>query len=256
MAAGGERYTRRDTMDILGWAFLVVLGVLALSAVAITVAALWEKQRVRPFAPAESGGVLAEPTPYLLAQERSAEASGLTRCGSFGDTRGGLYRLRVSLWVDDDARTLAVIGGGTIARTPFRRTMLLSRLDDGRVLYTVDEFEGKDLSGLYDAKVLMNADLVELWSAHQQRLAGSGTAARRLDPRNALAELDAVESERLRLLLDRGLARWVDISRGTWRFSVKGAFLMGTLGFLGQLALGFEQQERTKLKRPGAGGGR
>ncbi len=69
---------------------------------------------------------------------------------------------------------------------------------------------------------------------------------------NLLQQYEALNELRVKALLDRGLARFVDAQGNTFRYTFKGALLNATAGYLKGLKRAQAQKERVKIKRPGA----
>jgi hypothetical protein len=110
----------------------------------------------------------------------------------------------------------------------------------------------EDFSGTRDLELLLNANLPDLHALHESRLAGSRSPAAEFASTNLLGQYEALNKMRVKVLIDRGFARFVDAQCNAYRFTLKGAFLNATVGFLRGLKRGQAQKERIKLKRPGS----
>src|SRR5215831_7689322 len=157
---------------------LLLLGILVLFGLimgglflAILIVCCCEKQRVRDFAAAPADA-MPPPSPYFQAMNDAAVALGFQHGGLFGQDRRGstTYRCCLSFWLSPDQKSILCIGGGKLARMDYKRTMLISKLNNGMSLVSMDAFGSEDLSGTRDVQVLMNADLPELKQFHLQRL--------------------------------------------------------------------------------------
>ena len=229
--------------------FALIMGVLFL---AILVTCLWEKQRVRDFAaaPAES---MPPPSPYFQAMNDAAAALGFQHGGLYGQNRqSSTYRCCLSFWLSPDQKSMLCIGGGKLARIDNKRTLLISKLNNGISLVSMDIFGSEDLSGTRDVQVLMNADLPELKQFHLQRLASAGIDAKLLTVDNLFTEFNDWNKVRADRLVERGLARYLSPEHNDWRFTVKGAWLCASAGYFGGLKKAQAQKDRANIKRPGS----
>lgn len=189
--------------------FGLIMGVLFL---AILITCLWEKQRVRDFAsaPAES---IPPPSSYFQAMNDAAVALGFQHAGLYGqDRQSSTYRCCLSLWLSPDQKSILCISGGKVARIDYKRTLLISQLNNGMSLVSMDIFGSEDLSGTRDVQVLMNADLAELKQFHLQRLVSAGSEAKLFAVDNAFNEFNAWNKVRADRLVERGLARYLSPS--------------------------------------------
>jgi hypothetical protein len=169
--------------------------------------------------------------------------------GIFGQNRkSSMYGVYLGLWLSPDQKSLLCIAGGKVARVPYKRTFLLSKLPDATYLMTMDSFGSEDLSGTRRIEVLVNADLNELTQFHQRRLATIGAEPHPFSS-NRLGELEEWNRIRAERLVGDGLAKYIDDN--TWKFTFKGALLYTFKTQLQGFARASAQKERMHIKRPG-----
>ena len=205
-----------------------------------------------PFAPPGS----ADPVPltdYSAFNNREASHCGFSLLGSFFDAKSKLYRIRYDFWLSDDRVVLAVIGGGTLAAIPLDATWLITRIGDGRCLFTVDEPKGADSdpSGLTHQEIITNADLHELLTRHLERVAAADHPAEPYSPTAALEEHRQFRQTRTDRLEERGLARFLDQERNAWKYNVYGAIYVAALSTLNNYRQAFLNRGRRTIRRPG-----
>ena len=244
-------------LDLPLWIVILVLSLVALFVLfmggmilVVLATCLWEKQRVRDFAPA-TPDVLPPPSPYFRSMSEYARVLGFQPGGLFGqDRQSSMYRCCLGLWLSPDGKSLLCIAGGKVARVNYKRTMLISKVSGETSIVTMDAFGSEDLSGTRDVEVLMNADLNELNQLHQRRLATA-----RVEPRpfssDLLAEIEEWNRIRADRLVARGLAKYIDPEHNTWRFTPKGAVLYTVKAQISGLAKASAQRERINITRPG-----
>jgi hypothetical protein len=165
-------------------------------------------------------------TPYALSTCREIQNKGFIYQGVFYDRRGGIYRIRSDFWLSPDRYVLANVGGGTLAGIELNGTNFYTRLQNGHCLMTLDEPKRRDSdpSGLSDQVIVTHASLDELLAKHRQRIEESALAIP-YSERGALAEHKAFRSSLVELLIDRGLARFVDEDRNRWKHTLPGAWV-------------------------------
>jgi hypothetical protein len=224
---------------------VLLLGVLLLLLMAVC---LWEKQRIRDFVPA-TPEELPPLSPYFRSMSEYARVLGYQSGGIFGQNRqSSMYGVYLGLWLSPDQKSLLCIAGGKVARVPYKRTFLLSKLPDTTYLMTMDSFGIVDLSGTRRIEVLMNADLNELAQFHQRRLASVGVEPRPFSS-NRLGELEEWNRVRTERLVADGLAKYIDDN--TWHFTFKGALLYTLKTQRRGFTQASAQKERMHIKRPG-----
>jgi hypothetical protein len=229
--------------------FFLVMGGLLL---AIFLACLWEKQRIRDWIPAAADS-LPPASPYFQAMNDAAQALGFQCAGFFRQNRQGkMYCCCMSLWVSPDLKTILCIVGGKVAGKNYRRAMLISRLPAQESILSMDEFGSADLSGICQIEVLLNADLPELVEMHNRRLAQPRVEATSFAPVNLPEELFAWNRTRADKLAQLGLAKYLSQDRDVWKYTLNGAVAMVRKLQIFDSARMQTNMDRLKKKRPGS----
>lgn len=237
---------------LLGFVLLVAALLLCLH-VATILALRFEKQPVRTFRPLPPGPP-PQLLPYIQAMSRQAAEQGFIPHGAYAHTKGGTYRVHACLWLSPSREILALVGGGTIGRMPYKRTLLYSRLGDETILVTTDLFGVDDISGLLDIKFLVHAGFAELLQFHEGRLTGTGKKVMAFTGGMLIEEVAVIRADCARRLVERGDAVFVDSARSVWRYTLKGAlrYYFKTQGK--HMREASAQRKRMRLARPGEGG--
>ena len=225
----------------------VVAGLVVLWFTAMIVVALVETTHVCELAPAAGAGA-PPPPPYVAAMSAQAAAAGYAPAAYLRHIK---HAIVVALHVSPDRRTLAAIAGGTLLRIPVKRTVLLSRLTNEKILKTTDEMGLSDLTGLYARQLVVNASFAELRDAHDRWLAEAGDLVASYgdaDPVAAYLAMDAEDAERQ---VAFGYSRYLDAGRTRFRHTLKGALTIAFRGFGQGMAEASKQRDRMDLPRPG-----
>jgi len=234
------------------WPYLALAALIAFFFVSIVVVGAVEKFRIHDYEPAPDT-VLSETSPYFAAMNQAAQQMGFQYGGAFAQSRGSqMYQCRLALWLTPDQGTLVVVVGGKIARMNYRKTFVFSRLSEVKTLVTLDEFGTTDLSGIWDAETLLNADLAELVAKHELRLEAGGLIPIAFSPTDLQTQYEAMTRARVERMIERGLATYVDAGRNVWKFTFKGAMSNALHGYLKGLKGAQGQAARAKIKRPGS----
>lgn len=157
---------------------------------------------------ANPGTLVGNPPPQWIAGHTGPFALALSGNGAFGQDRQSSVDVANSLapvlggtasltaWISPDRTTRVLVSGGTIAALKARRTTLTTFTADGRKLLTTDEFGTRDLTGVMDRQIVLNAHFPELWQAHQSRIS-------RLESIVPLFELGYARSQQARSQVSR-----------------------------------------------------
>ena len=186
-----------------------------------------EKQVIHCFDECDENDI-AYQSEYTKAVNKTAGDLGFLFCGWFRQFRGGLYQATITAWLSPDLRTLLLIAGGKIAGIDLKKMLLYSMAIDGPILLTCDESKEADLSGLTDTEVLWNADLPELYDLHMTRIASWENELDFFDMDSILDDFELLERKRIRILVNAGLAEYLDYNQNQWRYTWKGAFILRT----------------------------
>jgi hypothetical protein len=228
---------------------LVLAGFLIFSILLI-LAALFEKNRIRSLTaiPPEAAITLS---PYARAMNAQVEQAGFTYLGMFGAAKGGMYKTVTTVWLSPDRTTRVTVIGGTIASIRTRRTLLTTRSHDGRKLVTTDEFGTRDLTGLTDREIVLNAHFPELWQAHANRIHQLPGLVPLFEPDGVLEQLADEAMTNATRLIDLGYARFTDSTQKAWCYTPKGAMKLW-LQLLPTTNIIAQHEGRSRIKRPGS----
>jgi hypothetical protein len=234
------------------WFWILLGAFVAFCFSAILITAILEKHLIRQYQPSLPEEVCPR-SAYFLAMNEAASKSGLRHCGDFMQFRGSsLYKCCLSLWLSPDQSFLVLVGGGKLAKIDHKRTIFLSVTNDGKEIVTVDDFGLVDLSKLREIDVVYNADLNELNVRHSQRLLAQGTPLKTFSPASCLDQYEDLGRVRAEKMVSLGLAKFLDLSESTWRYTFKGAWANAYHGYLKGLEKAKLQKDRARIKRPGS----
>jgi hypothetical protein len=160
------------------------------------------------------------------------------------------FAITTAFGLSGDKNTLILAGEGKMLGILVKRMSLYTILSDGHILYTTDDYGERDISGLVEMECLLNGDFSELFQKHQDRI----NRERRLivsfqqsDLLDAYQEMDRMKTE---VLIQRNLARWINLEKTEWKKTIKGAFYSST-GAFEQFQDTKKQKDRIRLKKPG-----
>jgi len=144
---------------------------------------------------------------------------------------------------------VAIVSGGAVG-TKLKKTVLRTKLANGRILESADESGLEDLSGLMQREVLLNAGIEELLGFHERRVRMANALPVPFKAEAVQEEYDQMDLERGTRWVLLGLAYWVDEKKTIIRMTVRGtwAHLKSTFRQIGKLT---DQQERTQIRRAG-----
>jgi hypothetical protein len=191
-------------------------------------------------------------SPYWICTRHDIVQLGWQHAGDFATRKDTtVVKGLQSLFVSPDAKVIAsvICGGKAVAK--INKTSLRTRLADGRILESADCSAWKDPGGVFDRKVLVNADFAELVAFHKQRVLASGSTALSVNPRAACEEFEKMDWERGARWVQLGLARWVDIQQHSIRLTIRGAFTQSRNVTKATQELG-DQHERVRIVRAGS----
>jgi hypothetical protein len=186
----------------------------------------FEKRAVRSF---EAHPVLPD-TPYLQAMAALAMARGLTfLCGGHHSK----YRdtLFAALLMSPDKLILTICAEGTMLGLRSQKTILMSRFNDGSLLFTTDDIGTCELDPLTQRQILMNADFDEMLAKHVARLREK-MAPWPFAPDSDWSTIDEMYRARCDRMVQRGLAHYTDANCEFMRLTVWGSFRVSILNGL------------------------
>jgi len=224
----------------------IVVGFLLLFAAT----GLWEKQHIVPFEPLAEGEAPAH-MPYTATMNDQVRRLGFVDPVQIRHVKCGTYNVQGSAWFSPDRTILAFIVGGKIARLRLRRTLLYTRLPDGRLLTTTDELETAELTGLYEREVLANADLVELFHRHRARIVRHVPNPQPFTERTSLDALLAIVRLEAERTIERGWGAYADPAQSCWRYTVAGVLRLIPRTFRPKNIQGSGNIQRASRPRPG-----
>jgi len=198
---------------------LLVFGMLGSFALFIIGACLWEKRPVQPYYVALDGEEFPLAVPSAAANLEAVK-SHWEHAAICHDGKGKLYRVRYDMWVSPDFTSLAIIGGGTVARIPVFGIWIYSTLAGGRVLCTTNERGEQDISGVEEQQTWPGATLTELLRIHEGRMT---SPADKLTAKDALSRYFEIRWMKARALVAKRDAYFLEGEPVAWRYTLKGA---------------------------------
>ncbi|MHC4482799.1 MAG: hypothetical protein ACYSW4_04555 [Planctomycetota bacterium] len=232
-----------------GYWWLIVGGTLVV-AVVIMVFSRFERQPIRLLEPTKEPE-LDRQNPYTRAMNEMAAKLGFRQCGWFADRRRSfVYGATVTMWLSPDALTLALVNGGKMAGLKVEQTVLVSKPIGGRVLTTTDMTSDPDISGTLEQQELLNADMAELCELHKGRLKEWAGKLKPFRASSLLDECEGYERRQAEVMVDYGLAKWVEPGRKQWRYTIRGAILR-CRAYRNDWKAMKKQPDRWGKKRPG-----
>ena len=232
---------------------LVVLACLVVAALVTftLLVALWEKQHIEVYTPLLPEENL-EANPYFTVMNQLAAQAGFLPCGEYRANRNGkLSQVRAALWISPDALTVAVVAGGKVASTRYRKTLFFSQLRTSKTLLTIDDFTVSDLSGTRDTRLILHGDFLELAKVHATRVRLVSDLIQPFAHENVLQQLNQMEADRVQQIVALGCGRYLDSAHSTWQHTLRGAWGVSFAGFARGIEQAETQSDRQRLKRPG-----
>lgn len=235
----------------VGVYYWVLLVVAVLFALLLMSAYKFERCYIHQFKPVDETK-LPSPSFYTREMNNKAREIGFECCGWYVPDIGKLYQCTVTFWIWPDKLTLLVVGGGKLVGIDYKITSLCSKPVEGAVLVTTDQIGEVDISGVFDKEFLVHADLEELWEQHKSRVAFFKGKVEKFDRSDILAEYESLRRRYVNVLVDYGMARWLDKGREEWRHTVKGS-LQGYINFRRESRKFKKQRKRFSRRTPGEG---
>jgi hypothetical protein len=141
--------------------------------------------------------------------------------------------MTAALVLSPDRCTLAVIAEGTIARLPFRQTILMSQFRDGSYLFTSDLVGSAELDPQTRRQILMKATFDEMATKHMRLLAEGIPPVPFPEPVN-FATQHEIFCRRTDRIVAQGLAVYLDPEHEWYRYTMRGSFQASILHGLKQ----------------------
>jgi hypothetical protein len=231
-----------------GWVPIVVLVVGFL--VVFVLVCLFEKQPCWSVVPIAQG-VQWTPTPYHRAMDEMAARCGFTTPEHGEHIKGGKYQVKSTAWYSADRHIVALVGSGRLTPMTVRKTLLLSITSAKSYVVTCDEGVTRDITGINDRDVVMNADFYELLHHHQERLDTYPMEIDAFETDSPLHAYQEFEYAATTSIVARGYGRFGDPAQTYWRCTLRGA-LAQVRALIGSMTkVRSMDTQRIKLPRPG-----
>jgi len=235
----------------LAYIILGVVGVVILFLLFFVIVCLWERQHLVGDVEPVQEPFPYSPTPYWLKTRENAARIGLRHAGDYATKKNTtLVRGLETLYLTEDCRVLAAVVSGSTAGAKLKKTILRTRLANGKVLESTDNPGGGDVTGVIDRQVLLNAGIEELLRTHQERIQKANCPVLPFNSTNAVAEHERIDLERGQRLVLLKLAYWVNREETTLRLNLRGAFAYVKNMFTTMSKLQ-DQQHRRHIRRAG-----
>jgi len=193
------------------------------------------------------------PSPYWQATREDARGLGMQHAGDFATRKNtSVVKGLQSMWVTRDRSVICAIIGGSIVGAKLKKTVLRSRLENGRVIESADDPGLTDISKRVERAVFLNAGLEELMQFHLQRIANSGSAPVPFKGESVIGDYEQVDLEKGERMVELGLARWVTPQRDVVRMTFRGAFAHVIDGFFKDIGRLSAQKDRATIRRAGS----
>lgn len=239
-------------ITIIGWIIIGIAALIALFFLTFIIICLWERRYlVGDVEPAKEPFPYT-PTRYWIFTRQDILKLGWLHAGDYSTKKKTtLVKGMQSLFISPDGAVIAGISSGSTAGAKLHKTVLRSRLADGRILETSDIALSQDPTDLPSQVILMNAGIVELSDLHAQRLRKSGANTVPFTLANALNEYERIDWERGERSVQQGLAKWAEPEKVSTRMTLRGALTQVKLMIARGRAMN-EQSHRVHVLRAGS----
>jgi hypothetical protein len=165
------------------------------------------------------------PSPYWRVTRKTAFEAGLQHAGDFATKqKKGLVKCLEALFISPDNQVILMISSGAAAVAKDHRTIVRTQLNTGRILESCDTFGTRDLSGVIERDVLLNAGIAELMEFHRERIRKSGAIPVAFGAGTVREEFDRITLEKGARWVTHGFARWADQEHTSIRMTFLGAW--------------------------------
>lgn len=228
------------------WITWIILGIAVLVGGFLLFAwivGMVERLPVRPFVATP----LIQPQSYTFAMAHEAAALGFGWLGAGEHVKNRTGK--AVLMLSPDFSTLAVIGQGTVAKVPMKKTILYSRFPDGSVMMSVDQFGTAELDPLTTRHIALDAKFTDLWTSHTKELALRSPVVP-FTMSDSWHTIDEINTQRTQRMVDAGLARWADREHAFFRYTPRGSYLAIVANTYRQAAaVAAEEDRRARVAR-------
>lgn len=226
---------------------ILLIGVSVLLSLLAFFVALIEKQPVIMFRESQEP-LLPHPYCHLMIHSAIAE-HGFRLLMAGGHTKS--KTVKAALLLSPDQRTIVIVGAGTIAKLPIKKTILITSLSDGGALLTVDKPGPGELDSRTHREMLLDKPFTDLWRLHSARVEDHLADVVSFGEAPTWAEVDVVYQARVQRMVDDGAARYADAPRTLFRYTASGAFRATILDSMRQLSAGlFAKPASPALSQP------
>ena len=237
-------------------AIYVVAGLAALVALFfmfLIITSMCERQRMTGDIEPAQEPYPYPPSPYWQETRRSALQSGLHFAGDFATRKdASVVKGLQAMFITEDRMVIVAVISGGFAGAKLKKTVLRSRLQDGRALESSDNPGLGDLSGVMERAVLLNAGVHELLLFHRHRIEASGSSAAPFNVNNVEGEFERLDLEKAERWVGAGLARWGDPGHTCVRLTLKGSLANIQQSLFGEGAKLNKQSHRINVPRAGS----
>jgi len=202
---------------------------------------LWERHPVKMLGD-PYGQELPFELRYLRAAERGAIELGLIGGQVYNHPQ---YDVQIACWYSADRRLLVVAGQGKIMGAETKKSLVYSRLTNGMILKTTDNYDEGDHSGLFITKRAIEVSFKQLIQTHLKRSDYDHDRAVPFEPMDPSEAYDEIVHEQGERLVEMGRAYWCDHEEQEWRYNVFGACRV-CMKCIGQFFFGLTQPLRRK----------
>lgn len=237
--------------EVLTYICFAVLALIVAFLVFFVIVCLWEKQHLAGDIEPVQQPFPYTPQPYWIKTRDEAARLGLWFAGDCATRKtASVVRGLETFFFTPDHLTLISIVAASTTGAKLKKTVLRTRLDNGRIIESTDNPITRDVTRVIECRVLLNAGLEELLNFHQQRLRHAGSVPVPFNPNAALVESERIQLERGQRLVAARLARWLNPEQTCLRLNLRGAmaYLKDLFIHMGQLE---DQRMRVDIKRAG-----
>jgi hypothetical protein len=177
---------------------------------------------------------------YIASARNEFKNNGFIIVGLCSDAKGGQYNLTYEFYLSQDGSILAILGYGTIFVFKLSGTWLISKIEDGRCLVTIDNQPASDIdiSGQWREQLHLRPGVGKLIDHHRTWITQYMAQPRAFSEENALKEYEQCRRKKYEFLHSLGYIRFLDAEREKWKYTIKGAFKFTIIAFFKGLARG------------------
>jgi hypothetical protein len=171
---------------------------------------------------------------YVATMSAGIHAAGFAYHGLMAHAKAPRIQILATMWMSPDRRMIVSSGSGSVLKMAAYQTQIYSPLKGGRWLVTSDNTGAGDPSRQFKYKRVVNVLFPRLLEAHLKQMAKHSAQVKEFAQPNAVDALLALYDEHVALMVDKGLARYLDAQKTRWSYTPKAGLLV-CLGFFEQL---------------------